>query len=339
MGWKGTVRSIRAAARRAERDARRRQRELERWQKEQQRITELEEAAFEVEQYENYLDVLQSAHKECGPQIDWRAMVGAPEPAEPKRLDTAERAARDAESSYEPGFLDRLLKREGTRRAELAVDVERAREMDDSAFRQASADWRREHQEWKDNRSLAVGVLASEPKALIEAIRAVDPFSDLDALGTSIGFQLEGAGPIEATIRVHSETVIPTEVKSLLRSGRLSVKTMPKGRFYELFQDYVCSCVLRVANELFALLPIRGAIVTAEDALLDTSTGHLEEVPILSTYLARETLEHLDLENIDPSDSMKNFIHRMRFKKTQGFQGIERLTPGDLAVGIDSIST
>ena len=97
------------------------------------------------------------------------------------------------------------------------------------------------------------------------------------------------------------------------------------GSCNELFQDYVCSCVLRVANELFALLPIDATIVTAEDSLLDTTTGHLVPTPIVSAYIPRETFEGMNLDLLDPSDSMANFIHRMSFKKTKGFEGIQRL--------------
>lgn len=58
MGWKGTLRSIRAAQRRAEREAQRRRRELERQRKQLEKMRELERAAYEVQVYENYIDLL-----------------------------------------------------------------------------------------------------------------------------------------------------------------------------------------------------------------------------------------------------------------------------------------
>lgn len=65
MGWKGTLRSLAAAQRRAEREAKRRQRELERQRKQLEKMEELELAAYEVQTFENYVDLLQSVHKEC----------------------------------------------------------------------------------------------------------------------------------------------------------------------------------------------------------------------------------------------------------------------------------
>lgn len=330
MGWKGALRSVRASVRAAERDAKRRQRELERRLKEQQRLAELELAALQFEEYENYLELITSIHKDCSLPVDWQAILAAKEPPEPTRSSDSEDKARAAAAKFEPGILDRLLKREEAQRAKLATEIERARLIDTTNYQRAVGEWRKEHEEWEDGRTLAKKVLAHEPASLIEAIKVMEPFSEISDLGSSINFCLEEAGPLEAILTVHSDRVIPKESSSLLKSGRLSKKQMPKGRFNELFQDYVCGCVLRVANELFALLPVDAVLVTAEDNLLDTATGHLAQIPIVSAYIPRETLDGMNLDLVDPSDSMVNFIHRMSFKKTKGFAGVEKLVPGDL---------
>ena len=106
---------------------------------------------------------------------------------------------------------------------------------------------------------------------------------------------------------------------------------MPKGEFFTIYQDYVCGAALRAANELFALLPIDMVFVTAVDDLLNTSTGHKEEQPILSVAIPRGTLDSLNLSNIDPSDAMTNFVHNMIFKKTKGFEAVEKVTSEQLA--------
>ena len=105
---------------------------------------------------------------------------------------------------------------------------------------------------------------------------------------------------------------------------------MPVGKYYELYQDAVCSAVLRVARDLSAMLPVNGVIVTAYDTMLNSATGHLEKQPILSVAIPRRTIGMLNMDMIDPSDSMRNFNHRMSFKKTKGFAPIERLKLSDL---------
>jgi hypothetical protein len=62
---------------------------------------------------------------------------------------------------------------------------------------------------------------------------------------------------------------------------------MPAGKYNELLQDYVCSCVLRVGRELLSMLPDDLVIVTAVDDVLNSATGHIEELPILSVAVSR----------------------------------------------------
>lgn len=90
---------------------------------------------------------------------------------------------------------------------------------------------------------------------------------------------------------------------------------MPISKYNELLQDYVCSCVMRVGRELLALLPDDIVIVTAVDALLNSATGHVEDLPVLSVVFSGQTLSRLNVEDVDPSEAMKNFTHNMVFKK------------------------
>jgi hypothetical protein len=72
-----------------------------------------------------------------------------------------------------------------------------------------------------------------------------------------------------------------------------------------------------------SILPDNLVVVTAVDKVLNSATGHIEELPILSVLVSRPTLEALNLDAIDPSDSMKNFVHHMSFKKTMGFAPVQ----------------
>lgn len=126
-------------------------------------------------------------------------------------------------------------------------------------------------------------------------------------------------------LNVYSQNIIPTKSKNLLKSGKLSLKDIPKNQYNEIYQDYVCSAILRVAREIFALLPIDKVIITAEDELLNKSTGHKELLPIVSVLIFKETFETLNLDLIDTSDSMLNFVHNMDFKKTTGFKAIDKI--------------
>ena len=330
MGWKGTVRSIGAAVRAAERDAKRRQRELERQQKQYEKMQELEQAAYEVDVYENHIEVIQSIHKECSAHVDWNYIALSKQPKEPKKSCAKEEEARLKLDEYKPGLIDRLFKREEKKMALLTQEIEIAIKADEDKYKSRVSSWEKEVEEWKESVDIAEALLKGDAKAKIEAIDNLQPFSEISNLGSSLSVSIYDNGLLEATINVHSTEIVPSESKSLLKSGKLSVKNMPKVKFNEIYQDYVCSCILRIANELFSTIPDQLVLVTAVDELLNSKTGHLEEAPILSAAISRSTINSLNLEKIDPSDSMSNFIHNMSFQKTKGFNRVERINPESL---------
>lgn len=325
MTWKGTLRSMQASARRAERNSKRRQRELQVRQKEFAKMEALEQAAYEVEVYENHIDLLLSVHKDCGEEIDWSEFANQPPPIKPAALNTHENKARAKQSGYRPGFIARTLKLEARQRRKLELAIQAAAAKDTQELAQELSEWEAQHQDWKVDHELALGILAGNAQSKIDAVLRVNPFTDISHLGTSINLSVADSGVLECTLSVHGTKVIPQEIKSLLQSGKLSVKKMPISKFNELLQDYVSSCVLRVGQELLSILPERLVIVTAVDSLLNSATGHLEDQPILSVALARETLFKLNMQSIDPSDSMKNFVHTMNFKKTAGFMPVDKV--------------
>ncbi len=327
MGWKGTVRSIGAAVRAAERDEKRRQRELEKQQRQYDKMQELEQAEYEVEVYENHVEVIQSIHKECSAPIDWESIATSLEPQKPENLKNHEKVAKADAENYNPSFIDKLFKREEKKRLRLDESILVAIEENVSEYKESVARWEKELSDRKESIDLAQLLLKGDKKAKIDAIINLDPFSEISTLGSGISVSVGDDRIVEATIHIHGDDIVPSEVKSLLKSGRLSVRNMPKGKFNEIYQDYVCSCVLRVANELFCAIPDTIVIVTAVDELLSTKTGHLETSPILSVCVSRKTLDSLNMNNIDPSNSMSNFIHNMSFKKSKGFESVERVEP------------
>ncbi|MBY8045365.1 hypothetical protein KW482_01290 [Vibrio fluvialis] len=323
MGWKGTVRSINAAAKRADRNAKIRQREIEKKQKQYAKMQELEQAAYEVEAFENYVEIVQSMHKECGDEINWHQISVSNEPTKPTCSNMLENEATRQKEAYKPSFIDKLFKRVDSKLSALNLAIESAKQKDSNNYEASLQTWNQECEDWADSVEQAKKVLAGSPEAKIEVIKEMSPFSELDALGSSLHLSISDTSLITVNVQIHGDDIIPSEQKSLLNSGKLSVKKMPVGKFNEIYQDYVCSSVLRVARELFAILPDEFVLINATDKLLNKATGHLEESNVLSVYVSRATLAGINMEAIDPSDCMKNFIHNMSFKKTKGFEAVE----------------
>jgi len=88
--------------------------------------------------------------------------------------------------------------------------------------------------------------------------------------------------------------------------------------------------MLRIGRELLALLPVDTVIANAETKLLNTRTGHLEDQCIVSLAMPRDTMAALNFDLLDPSDSLGNFVHRMKFLKTKGFRAVDPIELADL---------
>ena len=330
MGWRGTIRTLSAMARAAERDARRRARDQARHFAEMEKIEEKERAAEAVQEFEEFLKSLVSAHQTCSSTIDWQARMRISAPSKPNRTSENEDAARIKMVTYAPSFFDWLLRRIERQRAVLEKMISVGRVTDESTYHQKYKSYETALAEYEDKKDLATRVLANESEAMLEFIKALDPFGSIAQLGESLRISIPLPSLVIVELNVYGEEVVPKETAKLLVSGKVSRKVMPKGDYYRLYQDHVCSVSLRVAREILAAVPVDSVIVTAVDELLDLSTGNLAIRPILSFLAPRTTLAKLNFASLDPSDAMRNFVHNMDFRTTAGFQPVNALDSGSV---------
>jgi hypothetical protein len=314
-----------AANRRAEREEMRRHRQLERASRESAKLEALAQASMSVDLYEMRIARITSVHQECGNTWDWESIAAAPAPSEPKPITTNESAARAQANAYTPTLFDKLLGRVDRRRRDLTAAIETARRADSALSAKARAEYEEALKDWKETRALAQGVLSLNPEAFGSAAEELSPIAELSELGSRVDITFRSEGRAAVILQVNGEAVIPAEVCSLLKSGKLSQKKMPVTQFYELYQDYVAGAVFRIARELFALLPLKTVVVTAMGHLFDSSSGHSADHPILSVVMPRSTFQALNFATLDPSDALRNFVHRMNFRRGKGFEPIEPL--------------
>ncbi|OGC01233.1 hypothetical protein A2V82_01595, partial [candidate division KSB1 bacterium RBG_16_48_16] len=227
--------------------------------------------------------------------------------------------------NFRPNILQKIFKKVDKIRDGLIENIEAAKKKDEEEYLNALKEYEQKYQDWKEEVEFAKRILEGNTEAYKEAVNQIDPLQELSEIGSDIDYSFRNKSAVEVTFKVNSEKAIPNVSKTLLKNGKLSIKEMPKAKFYEIYQDYVCGCVLRIARELFALLPIEEVVITAFGNLLNTQTGYMENQPLLSVFLPRETLLRLNFQMIDPSDSMNNFKHNMNFKKTTGFQAVEKI--------------
>lgn len=170
-------------------------------------------------------------------------------------------------------------------------------------------------------------VLSGDTSAYLEVIGAFNPFEDLAEFGSNFLVGTDDPSILEVEFQVKSEDVVPTVGYSLTSTGKLSEKELGKAAYYDIVQDYVASTILRVARDAFALLPIQTVLIHACDTVINTATGHEEEMTLVSAKINRAQAENINFELVDPSDCLGAFECNCNFKKTSGYSPVDRLLP------------
>ncbi|MFJ7730159.1 DUF4236 domain-containing protein [Neobacillus sp. NPDC097160] len=291
-----------------------RQSELNRLQKEREKLQEMQRNRLEVDLFENRLEMIKSIHKECDDFVDWQDIKNTEPPFLKGHPGPLEQQALQELQNYRPGFIARAFNQEEKRVEELRNKVLEARKKEEE-----------EYQGWSSLTETATKVLNGDLDTYFEVIKEFAPLDDLSEFGSGFEFFLEEPHIMEVEFDVQPKNIIPTEMKTLTSTGKVSVKNMPISKYYDIQQDYVCSCVLRIARDMFALLPLNTIIIHALDSQMNTSIGYHEKVVVLSVKIDRNTLNRLNFDTIDCSDSMVNFEHKMNFRKTKGFAPVEKI--------------
>lgn len=269
-------------------------------------------ARFEVERYQNTCEILKSIHMEADEPVDWDYHYHSTPPFKLNEAGPKEKAALTKLQHYKPGFFDKLFK--SNKIEVLENEVLQARKEEQEAY-----------SEWQNLKALSERVLSGDLDAYMEVIEEMDPLEDLHEFGSGFEIGCNDASTLFVTFDVHAQSIIPKNEKTLTQAGNLSTKKLAKTKYFDLQQDYVSSCTIRIARDMFAILPVETVYVHAYDEQLNTETGHIERLCVLSVKFNRTALESLNFGYIDPSDALNNFQHNMKFRKTLGFAEVEEV--------------
>ncbi len=222
-------------SRQLEREANRRRKELEKHQKAAAKLEELQQAKYAVEVFENRIEMLLSVHKECSAPVDWQELAKQSQvPEKPLEDFSKSENARKAYENYTPS---RFAKAFGgnSKKARLKEQIDLAVEED----LQANAKRQKEYEEAKHNHETITDIASrlrqKEPTVYIDIINSISPFEEFGYFGTSVEFEVNSANTVTATLTAKSDDVVPKRAKSLTKTGKLSVRDMPKSRFNEIY--------------------------------------------------------------------------------------------------------
>ncbi|WML54340.1 DUF4236 domain-containing protein [Neobacillus sp. PS3-12] len=290
--------------------------QLQQKQKEIAKLEDYQGNQHEMDLFYNQIELLTSIHKERDDSVNWEQIKNSPHPFGKSPIGPLEKEAIRRFEEFKPGFFVWLFNQE-----------ERSLEKLKKAIEEAHLQDLKNLEEWRELVTFAKKVLDGETDTYFKIIKEMEPLADLSEFGS--GFELSTDNPsyIEVEFDAHSEKMIPPKEKSLTQTGKISVKDWTKTKYYDLQQDFICSCVIRIARDMFSLLPVKEVYVHAFEDLFSSQTGNTTRKCILSVRFKRQVIESLNMELIDCSDSMANFQHNMDFKKTKGFLPVQKLEP------------
>lgn len=265
-----------------------------------------------IDEYNRLIETIRGIHKNCDESIDWQYIKDQKEPAWEGGIGPKQAKAIEELNNYKPGFFEKLKSGDKRRELEKAVEIAAREDAEDLENRRTL-------------HILAERVLNGDIDAYLDVIYQMNPLDDLVEFGSDFEFGTDNPDAIEVEFSVKTADVVPTYSLSLTKTGKLSSKELSKTAYFSLVQDFVCSCIIRIARDMFALLPVKTCLVHAVENKLNTQTGRMEDNVILSVLFERDILNQLNFESIDPSDALNNFLHNMSFQKTAGFMPVDKI--------------
>lgn len=270
-------------------------------------------AEHEVAKYDAHVEMLTSVHNEVNDQIDWQEIATSIPPFKREEEGPNVLVVKEKVETYKPTLRDRVFNRVEARKRILLEEVDVAKTSDHALY-----------SEWENNVIQSKKILDGDRKTWEQLTNEINPFEDIEALGSEVSFAFSPSEPsVTVHLNIQNPEVVPTKVFSLTKTGKLSQKNMAKGKYFQLYQDYVCSCAIRVAREFFAILPIHTTTVHVYGEVISEESS--EHGCILSVRMNRHEMKDLVFDNIDCSDAIETFTHNMKFLKTKGLKLIEEV--------------
>jgi hypothetical protein len=323
------IRAIEKNARAAQRETERERRDAERAAVAHYKSATKFHAAAGVHDYERYVYTLVRYHHGCAGFIDWHGLLNVPSPAPPVPQGYMERAALEALQDYKPTLLDRLLNRDRAHRAALEQGISNARLSDQRILEEAQRHHEAHVHDWLEQRNLAQRIIARDISVYPAVLESCAILTTFQPLGAQINITAVEADLVGLMVMAPFSDIVPKEVQKLTSTGKASTKNMPAGQYWALVQDHICSCAIRLACDIFNILPVDRAIINLGEGKINSATGHYQGTTIVAAHMTRSAMTRINLRGIDPSDSMTNFNVRMAFHKTKGFSAVEPIAPDE----------
>jgi|GEM_PF-5978034 len=290
MGWKGTIRSYNAAAKRNQREAIRRKK------------TELAQQAFDlVQRHEALIESLLTFHHRVTNPIDW----DIDKPIKQKKTCAKEIIAKKKYDNFRPNFLHKLLGNEVIAKENLRKRIDTAKISDQKDYEDNLRKYEEDLTSWQEFQEKKTSLINRNLKNIKSIIEEINPFHELAEHGLTVYLIKDQELIIKC--KMGSMDFMQFYNAKYMKSGKVKTVKMGKRNAREHAEDVCSSIALKLARESFNILPIKSLIVSIVTDHRDKSTGKLIESTIYKAKIKRKELENIEFEYIDPSSCLENF--------------------------------
>jgi len=283
-------------------------------QVQQQKEEEYSRNCEMVDDFNELLDMIRSIHEECSETIDWISLKNKPEPFNNMFPGPREEEALRSLHDAKPGVIGKLIP---------AAHNNKIKKLNDAVLAAREED-KQVYDDWENMKKLATQVLSGEIDSYFYVVSEMHPFDEILDYGSDFNIGTDIPNILEVEFHAKTDKVVPNHVLEITKTGKLSSKKMTKTMHYDIAQDYICSCVLRTAREVFALLPIESVVIHVVDKVQPIIGDEYEDT-VLSVLIDRKRFEQISFSGIDASDTIEMFKCNMNFKKTGGLKPVKRV--------------
>lgn len=271
-----------------------------------------------VQKFCEHINGIRLLHTNCGPTIAWNKIANRMRPFEGE-IGPAEFDAIRKKENYKPTFLEKITGKDKKNLISLDEEIKNARLKDFNVLEQ-----------WKLKRERAEAILNKDIDAYLKVISETNPFEEVAEYGSEFEFGTDDPDVMYVRFDSNGRDVVPEQALKINERGKISKRKLTKTEYYDILQDYICSCSIKIARELFAILPISHVIINVEETISDDILSISRKDTVLSVDFSRSSLQTVSSFNMDPSELIEQYSdeYHMDFLKTKGFKAVKPIDRG-----------
>ncbi|WP_028829982.1 hypothetical protein [Proteocatella sphenisci] len=273
------------------------------------------DAKTAINEYKKVMDMITEIHRNSDESIDWNYVYKSPEPFNINALGPNALEVKEQIDNYIPTASEKIFKTKLEKKlSNMKNDLRKAMEKDEETYNG-----------WRTLVDLAGEVLRGNIDAYFEVINEMRPLDDLLEFGVDFEFGSNSSDTIHVEYVADSSNTVPFFELSLSSNGKLQKNNFKRSQHNEIIRLYIAASAIRIAKDMFALLPIEKTVVHIVDDYINEVITKKERVTVLSVEFERDKLEKAEMKNKDPLEILKGFNHNMKFTKAYGFSPVDRI--------------